>query len=600
VELSEDATPQGLCAACLLKLGLSSTDIPKVEVETNPAKLNQLKQRHSWSVRIPAIVILLAIAAGFFFMIVRRVGPPPTAVLRFTLPLPEPGDFAVSPDGKRLAFTAMNPERKTLLWIRALDSFNEMPLTETEGAEAPFWSPDSQYVGFFARRKLRRVHVASGAAETLCDAPNGKGGSWSAEGVILFSRSGAGGLYRVSAHGGSPDAMTTLDPSRKDTVHRWPYFLPDNRHFLFTVVTHDAQHDGVFVGSLDSKEALRVIDVKSAAAYVDGSIVFARDGRLLAAPFDFKTGRTGDAQAIRFAEGVGRFSTSLNGVLVYRTDERKEAPPLGWLDRSAKFLGPIDGLTATGPFSLSPDGREIAASRSGDIWLAHIERGVVSRFTFDPAEDAFPIWSPDGRRIAFLSNRGGRRGIYSKAADAGRQEELLFAGPQFESLDSWSPDGRFISFTSRDDKGKLMVSTLPLDGDRKPTAIPSAFNLKEARFSPDSRWLAYVSDESGTDQVYVTSFPGQESKWQVSTDGGTDPKWRRDGRELYYTRENMLMAVTVQGFSPIQLSAPRPLFRMPTESYEVHFDGRFLMPMPREPTPSVPLNVVVNWTSEIH
>jgi dipeptidyl aminopeptidase/acylaminoacyl peptidase len=322
---------------------------------------------------------------------------------------------------------------------------------------------------------------------------------------------------------------------------------------------------------------------------------------LFAQPFDPRTLRlAAEPKAVPFAEHVDHFSPSA-GVLAYREKEMAPAPPLGWVDRAGKQLGVIEGLSAGGPFAISPSGEAVATSKSGDIWVGDLRRGVVSRFTFDPGEDTSPLWSPDGSRIVFLSSRNGQKGLYQKPANGAESETLLFAAPLWKTIESWSPDGRHIVYTARDEKGKSTVGILPMEGDRKPIQLQSAFNLRQARVSPDGRWLAYVTDEDGKDQVFVRPFPTGESKWQVSNDGGTDPRWSRDGRELFYVSgERTLTAVAVENRgSFLELSRVIALLRMPRGSYDVLGDRRFLMPTTIGDDPPVAINIVINWADEI-
>jgi serine/threonine-protein kinase len=287
-------------------------------------------------------------------------------------------------------------------------------------------------------------------------------------------------------------------------------------------------------------------------------------------------------------------------LLAYQRGVVLRPSPLVWIDRQGKFLGPIEGLAGAVQFSVSPDGRRVAASRLGDIWIVELDRGVVSRFTFDPAQDTFPVWSPDGSRIVFASNRAGRKGLYQKATNSSTGEELLLAVPQLASIDSWSADGRFILYTSVDEKSKSVVWMLPTEGDRKPSMLAAAFSRSEPRISPDTRWLAYVSDESGNDEVYIEAFPPGGAKWQVSLNGGARPVWRSDGRELFYfSKDRRLTSVAIGAVAAsLQISSPRPLFGIQQGRYEVSRD-LFLMSSPVEDEPPVPIHVVVNWPNEI-
>jgi Tol biopolymer transport system component len=325
---------------------------------------------------------------------------------------------------------------------------------------------------------------------------------------------------------------------------------------------------------------------------------------LLVQPFNANSLNTSEeARPLRFAEHVNRFSASGNGVLAYRKGEEIQPAPLAWLDRQGKNLLSVESLTGAAQFSISPDGRSVAASREGDIWVFDQRRGTSSRFTFDPSADTFPIWSPDASRIVFLSNRNGRTAVYQKAANAATNEELILEASQLATLDSWTADGRFLAYTSRDNKRKSTVWVLPLSGERKPLMIQSGFNLREPSFSPDGRWLAYVSDESGKDEIYIETFPPGGSKFQVSIDGGARPKWRPDGRELFYVSpERVLMTVPIRlDAKSAELGVPQALiYNLSRGAYELSPDGqRFLMSSPVEDRPSIPIDVVINWPSEI-
>jgi len=605
IELSEDAAPQGLCAACLLKLGLSSVNLIAEDTEPEP-KREPVARRRLTALTIVGIGIAAVVLAWTALRFYRGSAGSPAAtadVVRFSLLLGDPIDFAISPDGRRLAFTASDAEGKTALWLRPMNSLSPIPLPETEGAAAPFWSPDSRSVGFFARGKLRKVDIGSGVSVTLCDAPSGKSGAWSAAGVIVFARNTTGGLFRVPAHGGTPEPATGLaERNGIDASDRWPYFLPDGRQFLYTTISRNKQEQsGIFASSLDSREARRLVDVRSPAAFASDALLFVRDGILQVQAFDPSTleFRT-DARSFPSAEQVDWFSLSQSGTLVYRNLKPKSESPLMRFDRTGRVVDAAEGLTGS-HFSISPDGRFVAVSRSGDIWISDLTRGVISRLTFDPAAETFPLWSPTGNSVAFISDREGKKGIYRKMTNGMNPEELLFEYPLLESIESWSPDDRFILYTSFGQNGKSQNGILPITGDRKPIPLQSAFNTRQGRFSPDGRWLAYVSDESGADEVYLETFPAGGGKWRVSVDGGTNPRWPRDGRELFYvSKQRNLMAVPIRvAAGSVEFSAARSMFRLPFEAYDVAGDDLFLLPAPAENGPAVRIDVVINWTSEI-
>jgi tricorn protease-like protein len=385
-------------------------------------------------------------------------------------------------------------------------------------------------------------------------------------------------------------------------VHRFPNFLPDNRHFLYSIFGGRAEHNGAYVASLDSGEARRLTHASwAAAAYADGRLLFVKDGLLMAQPFDWRTMESGEAQPIPAAEHVESFSVSQNGVLAYRAGE-ESAATLMFMDRTGRWIGRVENVSGVSQYSLSPDARNVAFSRHGDIYVADLTRGIVSRFTFDSGDDSFPMWSPDGRRIAFLSNRTEGSGIYQKERDSG-MEMLLFKTPEdafVQSLDAWSLDGRFITYTARDRSGKLSVWALSMAEGQKPNPVQSDFNTHQGRISPDGRWLAYVSNESGRDEIFVRQFPPSGGRWQVSAQGGTNPRWSRDGRELFYVApDRMLMDTQFEAREKApMLGTPRILMRVSRNAYEVAPDGRFLFLQPSE-GPRLPIQIVINWSNEL-
>jgi len=592
---------------------------------TQPAPASW-RERLFWPLAAAATLAALALAAALWLR-----GPANERSLKlFVLP-PEKSilsEFvAISPDGRQLAFVAIT-EGRSLLYLRPLDSVGARALPGTEGAFGPFWSPDSRSVGFFAGGKLKRVEVTGGPPQTLCEASQGGGGSWSREGVIVFAPSRQGGLYRVSSAGGQPAVVTRVDETRRVNSHRWPHFLPDGRRFLYYARAAERESAGVYVGSLDSppdsRQARRLIGSDSLAVYTrPGHLLFARDRALMAQAFDAEQARL-SGEPFPLAEklagsiyvGFAAISASDTGVLAYRTGAGLRTQ-LTWFDRSGKPLGTAAPPGEDFHFALSPDERRAAAARRSadqsatDIWLADLSRASFSRFTLEPAIDWAPVWSPDGRRIVFASDREGPYNLYWKdSSGAGNEELLLKTGEIVYSCD-WSRDGRFIAYEARNPKTGADLWVLPLGGDRKPVPfLRTSFWESRAQFSPDGRWIAYMSDESGRNEVYVQSFAGiggagvSESggKWPVSTEGGAEPKWRRDGKELFYlAADQKLMAVEVRAAAGFQSGVPRALFETRLagvvlgSNYAVAADGkRFLINNPVEAPGQAVVTVVIN------
>ena len=539
------------------------------------------RERLAW---IVASVCLLGLLAALPFVIayLRRV-PVDERVLRFSLLPPEKSTMAgtvpalaLSPDGRRLAFVASS-EGRDLLWVRSLDSLSAQALPGTEGATGaspPFWSPDGRFIGFFAGGKLKKIDASGAPPQTLCDAGRGgRGGTWNRDGVIVFAVGGPGPLYRVSAAGGEPIPLTTLDQSRFET-HRWPSFLPDGRHFLHFVRSSQPESGGIYVGSLDSKETNRLLPTILNAAYAPpGFLLFFRNETLMAQRFDADGLQlTGEpfpvAEHVAYELGLGRgaFSVSENGVLAYRTGSGQIDQPL-WFDRGGKQIGSLGeaGLYAT--LALSPDERRVAVDRidpqtgTNDIWLFDLLRGIPSRFTTDPAGDSNPLWSPDGSRIVFSSNREGIWNLYQKIASGVGNEEVLLKSSEWKVPVDWSSDGQFILYEKVESKTKRNLWVLPMSGNRQPFPfLQTEFNEQQAQFSPDGKWIAYTSDESGAPEVYVQTFPASGGRWRVSTGGGSQPKWRRDGRELFYiAADRKLMAVDVKLGATFEAGVPKTL-----------------------------------------
>jgi Tol biopolymer transport system component len=539
--------------------------------------------------------------------------------VQFVILPPENANFtadisfqAISPDGRQIVFAAVAADGLPMLWVRPLDSLTARPLAGTEGANDPFWSPTSGSIGFFAQGKLKRIDVAGGLPQTLADASFGLGGTWSKDGVILFSPNLASPLLQIPAGGGTAKPATSKDERRRDRIHMGPSFLPDGRHFLFWAGPADP---GVYIGSLDSKDVNLVLHTDSAATYSPlGYLLFMRETTLMAQPFDTaRMSKTGDPMPV--AEQVSRsisqagFSISNDGVLVFRSAGAGQTE-LVWVDRTGRRIAVVAPPGSYGNVALSPDENHVAFNRNSgagnpDVWLMDLRRHVTERFTFQPSVDNVPVWSADGRTIAFASERGGGLDIYQRSTNGSGPDELLLkldASPIMFPSD-WSSDGRYLTYYRTDAKTLDDIWALPLFGERRPFPVLNGeFNESQSQFSPEVKWIAYVSDESGTPQVYVQSFPTLTGKLQISTEGGTQPRWRRDGRGLFYLAPNRkLMEVTIKTGPPFEAGTPQPLFGTNLDgvalrqTYAVSSDGnRFLLNVAVEGG-APPLRIVLNW-----
>jgi eukaryotic-like serine/threonine-protein kinase len=602
---------------------------------TAPASPVAARRQHlfGWIATAVAAALLLALVALAFVHF--REAPTQQQSIRFEMALPERsvvGIFKLSPDGRYVVFTALEGGR-TRLWLRPLDTLQAQPLQGTDDATYPFWSPDSASIGFFAQGKLKKIAVTGGPPQTLCDAPSGRGGTWNHDGVILFAPNLTGGLYQVSSAGGVPVAVTKLASSGAGDSHRFPEFLPAGRRFLYLYLSGGAETAGIYVSSLDGTPPLRILPDLSSAVYApatapgrNGYVLFRREATLMAQPFDpDRLHTTGEmfplAERVGVAANVsyGAFSASENGVLSYRSGGTFGNRELIWMDRSGKRLGTVTKPAATYSAALSPDEKTIVLNISdpsgamGDIWLQDLGRGVLSRFTFEIGSSSSPVWSPDGSRIAFsFRSAGTDYAIYQKdVTGTGKQELLWHTGVNGSPWD-WSPDGKFIVYSDYADKTKYDLLLLPLQGDHKPIPyLQTPFNEVHAQFSPDGRWMAYVSDESGQPEVYVQRIPASGGKWQISAGGGNYPRWRRDGKELFYIAgDQKLMALPVKTVGapagPFEVGSPQPLFGVEpigtsinsSFPYQPAADGqRFLVNAPAggEAAGATPITLVLNW-----
>jgi eukaryotic-like serine/threonine-protein kinase len=579
-------------------------------------------RKHSLAGWIVAAVVAAISVVALAFAYLRSPPKTESAKTSFYVSPAESTRFSganefISPDGRRILFSAENKDGKRQLWIRSLDSLDAQLLPGTDDAIQAFWSPDSRFIGFFATNKLKKIDAAGGPAQTLGDA-RALGGAWNRDGIIIYAAGTTPVLSRISSAGGTPAQVTTLDAARNEASHLWPQFLPDGRHFIYLARSVLREKSSIRVGSIDGNESRILTSADSTARYASGYLLFLRERSLMAQPFDpDKLAVTGDAVPI--ADQVGYnpgnsrawFSVSDNGVLVYRSrvfvDEQ-----VAWFDRSGKQTGQIGVSGQLGNFDLSPDGKRAILSRldnqsgTSDLWLLDQDR--ETRFTFDPAQDRTPVWSPDGAQIAFSSSRSGIFDLYVKPASGATNDELLYKSDNSKGPTDWSRDGKYIVYGEADPKTSIDLWLLPLFGDRKPFVFLQTPYVEDGgEFSPNGKWIAYRSNESGPFQVYVRPFPPAGGQYMVSTNGGGMPRWSADGKELFYLaadRKLMVVDVKEEG-STLTLGAPRPLFELrPTvlppgvRPFDVTGDGqRFLVMIPIEESSPSPLTVVMNWTA---
>ena len=587
--------------------------------------------RGRWERMVWVAAVILAGIGGLVASMWRATPSPPARTIRATLLPPPKTTLSLSdsisipmlaPDGRAVAFVARSDDGRDRLWVRPLDGLAARMLAGTEGAIYPFWSPDSRALGFFADGKLKKIDASGGPPEVLCDATSGRGGAWSRDGVIVFSGQPGLGLSQVPAVGGTPMPATHIDASRQETSHRWPSFLPDGRHFLYTVlVAVTPKHtDGIHLAALGSDQTQRVVDARSNAVYTEpGYMLFVRDGALIAQRFDAARGRL-SGETVSLVEqvqtfpvvGAAAFSASETGVLAYQAGTPDERAQILWSDRNGtRSETGIPAGSINSP-RLSHDGGRILfrvedRQGRGDIWIHDLARRVSSRFTFDPANDFAPIWSPDDTRVVFSSNRTSGGDLYVKASSGAGGEESLFASRDRKTVTQWPSDGRllFVGFAAAMTSIDMWSLSLP-DGKATPL-LKTEFTEGGGQLSPDGRWLAYHSNESGRMEVYVQPFPGPGAKWKVSRDGGQYSRWRGDGKELFFVAgDRALMAADVVGGQTFAAGDPRPLFPIHPRArtldypYDVTADGRrFLVSESSGEDAALPITLVVDWPSAL-
>jgi eukaryotic-like serine/threonine-protein kinase len=590
-----------------------------------------------------ALLLVAAITGLAIWNLKPAPTPSPKPVSRFTI-TPPPGQrlavpdigpaLALSPDGTLLAYVARQGASQQL-YLRAMDSPESRPMPATEGALNPFFSPDGQWVGFFAGGKLKKVSVSGGAVLTLGDAGFTRGASWGSQGTIVFGNF-AGPLLQVSDVGGTPQPLTRLENG--ETSHRWPEFLPGGKAVLFAAGGGGNWNNArVAVQSVATGERRNVIQGGMYPHYTpSGYLVYAQRGNVVAVPFDPQR-LTATGAAVPVVEGVmqsttnghAEYSFSATGSLAYVAGDVQSAQlRLVWVSRN----GAEQPLAAPGHAYVnprfSPDGQRVAvgiSEQESQVWLYDLSRGTLTRFTFQGDNNLDPFWTPDGKRIAFTSNKEGQRNIFWQLADGSGGLERLSTSEYIDIPGSWSPDGHLLAFGEVTPSTGYDIWVLRLgDPSPGPGQVPSAgsgqgrkaepflrtpFNEAAPQFSPDGRWLAYVSDESGRNEIYMQPYPGPGGKWQISTEGGREPLWNRNGRELFYRSGNKMMSVEISTKPSFSAGTPKVLFEgqyqsllISTPNYDVSPDGkRFLMLKPVEQVQAAPtqINVVLNWFEEL-
>lgn len=593
----------------------SETDSAQTHA-TRPTKAS--RERIAWFIAAASVVALMLVLIWW------RNSKPPREVRYFSAPLSFPAkDIAVAPNGHTIAIVGyLESARKNALWIYEVGSQEARSLAATEDASYPFWSPDGRTVAFFADGKLKKAEVSGGPVQTICDAPSGRGGTWNQDGVIVFTPDGrqGGGLYRVLASGETPKPITIPDRARGEDSYRWPMFLPDGRHYLYMAANFSGRNDAdaIFVGSLDSNEKRFIVKASANGAYAaPGYLVFYRDKTLLAQRFALKHfALTGEPAAmltdVQYLSNVKRavFAVSNNGLLLAQGGSGATISQPMWFDRNGRVLGAVGQPGVYGNVSLAPSGKSAAvsitdiASQNTDVWIYDLLRASTKRLTFDPAIDRVPIWSPDAKRLVFTSSRQFNIDLYMKNAD-GMQEEKNVVSDDFNKYpNDWSRNGKYILYTRGPDLWFVTVPELKSSLYLKAVSV-----LRNGQFSPDGKWVAYASNESGKWEIYVTSFPEPQGKWQISTGGGEQPRWRRDARELFYlSSDNKMMAAPVTTGTKFNSGTPVALFQAnPREQvslndvfvYDVRPDGqKFLINTKVRQAETAPMSVVLNWDAK--
>jgi eukaryotic-like serine/threonine-protein kinase len=591
----------------------------------------RLSQRTAWIVAAIAALLAVTLAIGF----VLRAPQPGIAVRSALIPPKdqqyEPFGFAISPDGKKLAFVAINPKAaKRTLWVRPLNATTAQELAGTDGANYPFWSPDSASIAFFAQSKLRKIEASGGPVLALADAPDGRGGAWSSQGVIAFSRNFSGeGLYQVQEAGGPVTELTHFSKERQQDSHRFPFFLPDGRHFVFYISSSSSPSGskdsdtvaGLYIGDLKTKAYTYLLHTDSNAQYANGYLFYLQQRNLMAQPFDPSSAHLSGspvpvAQQVQYNPDrwQGSFSVDTRGALVYMGGE-EAARQLQWFSRDGKTLDTVGPPGILGHPALSPDGKKLAFSMvpanstNRDIWIYDLARGGGSRLTFNDAPDNVPIWSHDGTRVAYTNERTSYGDIYVQSSSGLGGEELI-PPANHEGLkvaNDWTPDGKLLYMYLTAGPKLWIHDSSPGKADYPFLKTNSTEGL--AKFSPDGHWLSYTSEETGRSEIYVVPYPELNGKWQVSSNGGNMARWRKDGKELLFVSPEgnlMSVAVSTEGKS-FKAETPKPLFDTrivatvrDTWQYDMTPDAQKFIINTRIEHAEEPITLYSNWATDLH
>ena len=554
--------------------------------------------------------------------------------MHFAIPvIGEVSQLALSSDGRLLAFvTPDETTGKNILFVQAIGQQQATPLAGTEGASYPFWSPDAAYVGFFANGNLMKVRSSGGPAQTIVAVTySARGASWGSKNIIVYSRIAGGPLWRVNADGSGASVLTDRLLTPEERSHRWPMFLPDGDRFLFWAgdFSKEGARSGIYLSSLSKRQKAFLVEARSNVGFAQNGYLFYVDekGGLAMQAFDPDAGHvTGDIRLIAGAVGFqpslywGAFAVSASGTVVVNPTSAVSQSVLTWYDRGGKELGIVGRPAMMYNPSLSPDGQQLAADISDpiasndDVWTFDLGAGTSGRFTFGALQETTPVWAPDGGRIAYSTTDAGMEvklttGLEKERVIAERPAATLMTGGNLILPNSWSRNGEYVLTTNSGTGQEPSYLALFKIGDQKPVRmLAGKGNRTNGQISPDGKWLAYASDESGGWNIYATTFPGAAGKWQVSVGGGTEPRWRDDGKEMFYIdAKSMLTAVSISAGSTFSSGTPQPLFRVRPRppisntdlfSYDVSKDGsRFIVNRYVKPSSVPPLDILLNATA---